>query len=141
LPDGHTAGDAVVHFKNANVLHIGDLYISGQFPSVDYDHGGNVINLAHNLDTIIKIMPSDVKIVSGHLLNATVEDLKNYVTMLNSTVRIVQNEINKGKSLLEMQNGKILVDWEDWGKHVTTDMWIETIYRSLTDDTIQGEKR
>ncbi len=137
MPNGHTVGDAVVYFRNAKVLHIGDLYVSGHFPSVDYEHGGNVEQHAENLKKIITMVPSDVKVVSGHLSDATIEDLKTYHNMIITTLEIVRNEMRKGKSLEDMKKYEILRDWEDWDKHVTCDMWIETIYHCLTDSTTQ----
>jgi cyclase len=137
MPNGHTEGDAVVYFRNAKVLHIGDLYVSDHFPSVDYEHGGNVEQLAENLKKIIVMVPSDVKVVSGHLSDATIEDLKTYHNMIIITMEIVRNEMKRGKSLEDMKKNEILREWRDWGKHVTCDMWIETIYHSLTDSTIQ----
>lgn len=133
LPGGHTTGDAIVYFKNANVLHIGDLYISGHFPAIDYEHGGDVEKLVEKFQHIIDMMPSDVRIVSGHLSDATIDDLKNYVEMLRSTLKIVKDEIEKGLSLVNMKANNILKDWQDWGQHVTCDMWIEMIYRSLIE--------
>lgn len=139
MPNGHTDGDAVVYFKNANVLHIGDLFVSGYFPSVDYEHGGgNVEQLAENLKTIIAMMLSDVTIISGHLQDGSREDLKQYHSMLISTLEIVHDAIQKGKNLEEMKKAQILNEWEDWGNHVTCDMWIETIYRCLTNSATQG---
>jgi hypothetical protein len=58
-------------------------------------------------------------IVSGHLMVPT---------------RMVRDELQKGKTLAEMQEDNILEDWKDWGTHVSCDMWIETIVRSLDAD-------
>lgn len=141
LPGGHTAGDAIVYFKKANVLHIGDLYISRHFPAIDYEHGGDVEKLVENFQDIINMMPSDIRIVSGHLSDATIDDVKKYVEMLSSTLKIVKDEMEKGMPIVDMKKKSILKDWENWGKHVTTEMWIETIYQSLTDkNTREGEK-
>lgn len=134
LPNGHTEGDVVVYFRNANVLHVGDLYVSGHFPPIDFEHGGDVEQLADNVDTIIAMMPPDVTIVSGHLTDATLNDLEEYVVMLKTTTRIVRDELQKGKTLVEMQEEDILEDWKDWGTHVSCDMWIETIVRCLDTD-------
>lgn len=131
MPDGHTKGDVVVYFKNANILHIGDLYIAGHFPPVDYDHGGDVKQLAENLLKIIEMMPKDVRIISGHLEDGDVPALKAYHEMLISTIEIVSSAMKDGKSLEDMQREGILNKWEDWGKHVTCDMWIETIFQCL----------
>ena len=56
LPDGkesvslrhfgaaHTGGDAVVHFENANVAHLGDLLFNRRFPYSDPGAGGDILN-------------------------------------------------------------------------------------------------
>lgn len=38
----HTDGDAVIHFKSANVFHMGDLYFNGLYPFIDISSGGSV---------------------------------------------------------------------------------------------------
>ncbi len=121
-------------FRNANVLHVGDLYVSGHFPPIDLDHGGDVEQLAENLKTIVAMMRPDVTIVSGHLGDATLNDLKEYVAMLDATMMIVRSELQEGKTLEEMQEENVLEDWEDWGRHVSCDMWIETIVRCMDAD-------
>ena len=131
MPGGHTEGDAVVYFKNAKILHIGDLYIEGHFPPVDYDHGGDVEQLAENLLDIIEMVPQDVRIISAHLGEGDTKTLKAYHEMLISTIEIVRAAMKEGRSLEDMQRKKILEEWEDWGTHVTCDMWIKTIFRCL----------
>jgi len=131
MPDGHTKGDVVVYFRNANILHIGDLYIAGHFPPVDYDHGGDVEQFAKNLLEIIEMAPKDVRIISGHLEDGDIPALKAYHEMLISTIEIVRMGMKDGKSMEDMQQGGILDEWKDWGKHVTCDMWIKTIFQCL----------
>ena len=36
----HTDGDSVVYFKEANILHLGDLFFNGFYPFIDADSGG-----------------------------------------------------------------------------------------------------
>lgn len=132
LPGGHSQGDVVVYFKHSNVLHVGDLYIAGHFPPVDYDHGGDVQQFAKNLETIMQMFPPNVKIVSGHLHDATIKDLSIYHHMITATTNIIRKELKNGRSLEEMQKANILKDWEAWGSHVSCSMWIKVIFHSLT---------
>lgn len=132
LTGGHSKGDIGVYFTRANVLHAGDIYISGQFPPIDVEHGGDVQRLAENLSWIIQHMPPDVTIVSGHLADGTIGDLKDYRRMILDTVSVVRREMTAGKSLEEMQKAGILGNWKQWGKHITCDLWIRIIHHSLS---------
>ena len=38
----HTDGDAVIHFREDNVIHAGDAMFNGLFPFIDLDSGGTV---------------------------------------------------------------------------------------------------
>lgn len=133
FPYGHTDGDAIVHFKKANVVHMGDLLFSNGFPAIDFEHGGNAERWAINLQKIIDLMPADVKLIAGHGPDYTIEKLKKYREMMLSTVAIVKKEIGKGKSLDEMKKDNILTGWGEWasGFHSCNE-WIEIVYHSLT---------
>jgi glyoxylase-like metal-dependent hydrolase (beta-lactamase superfamily II) len=133
LPSGHTNGDTIVFFEKANVLHIGDLLFSDNFPAVDYEHGGSVEGLASSIRKVIDMAPPDVRIIAGHGRDYTLEELKGYRDMLISTVDVIRKEIEKGKSIEDMKKERVLDRWrKDWTKlRDTTDAWIETIYFSL----------
>ena len=42
VPPAHTDGDAIVHFTKSNVVHTGDLFVSGGLPFVDLSSGGSI---------------------------------------------------------------------------------------------------
>ena len=65
-PQGHTDGDSIVFFKQANVVHMGDHYFSGFFPFIDIEHGGDVLNMASNVKSVLAIIDNDTKIIPGH---------------------------------------------------------------------------
>ncbi len=134
LPGGHSAGDIVVYFRNANVLHMADLLFSEDFPSVDYEHGGDVERLAANLQKVIDMVSSDVRIIAGHGRDYTVDELKKYREMIVATTDKIRREIKSGKSLDQLKSEAVLDEWKaDWTTHRdNTENWIETIYRSLS---------
>ena len=131
VPGGHTSGDAIVYFKNANVVHIGDIIFADELPFIDIDHGGNVFTLADNIQKIIDIMPEDVKIIPGHGREYSIIDLKDYRDMVLKTSDIVTKEILKGKSLDEIKKANVLKEWKDWGKSFSCEDWIEYIFYSF----------
>jgi glyoxylase-like metal-dependent hydrolase (beta-lactamase superfamily II) len=139
FPNGHTDGDAIVYFKKANVVHMGDLLFSNGFPAIDFEHGGNAEQWAKNLQEIIDMMPADVKLIAGHGPDYTLEKLNKYREMILSTVAIVKKEISKGKSLDEMKKDKILTGWEQWANgFFSCNDWIEIVYHSLTIGNVKS---
>lgn len=133
LPNGHTDGDAVVYFKNANVLHMGDLLFSDGFPAIDFEHHGNAKQWAQNLQTIIDMMPPDVKLIAGHGRDYAIKDLVKYKNMLFTTEQIVKNALDQGLSLSNMIEADILKDWKSWSQaHHSCAQWIEILYHSMT---------
>jgi len=131
FPGGHSASDAAVYFKTADVIHIGDMAVMGQFPSIDYDNGGSIEQLAANLKIILSEAGPETKIITGHLEDADRQDLIEYREMLLATMNIVKQEMKMGADLKEMQEKDILKDWKSWGRHLTCDMWIKTIYECV----------
>ena len=52
-PNGHTDGDAIIHFKNANVIHAGDLFFNGFYPFIDTGAGGTVKGIIAAADKML----------------------------------------------------------------------------------------
>src|SRR6476660_3542018 len=63
---GHTNGDAVYFFENANILHVGDLMFNKRHPFVDRSAGANISSWIKDLDRIMKIADKDTIIIFGH---------------------------------------------------------------------------
>jgi glyoxylase-like metal-dependent hydrolase (beta-lactamase superfamily II) len=133
FPNGHTDGDTVVFFKNANVVHLGDDFFNGFFPFVDLDSGGSVQGLINNLAALIRQIPADAKLIPGHGPIGTVEDLKTFRQALVETSDIVQSEMKKKKSLDEIKKAGLPAKFAKWGSgFMKTDSWIEILYKSYS---------
>ena len=120
LPDGkesislrhfgaaHTGGDAVVHFENANVAHLGDLLFNRRFPYIDPGSGGNIINWASVMKNIRKTYDKDTLYIFGHAADeypvfGTASDIKAFELYLKSLRRYVKKEKKKGTSLDDLK--------------------------------------
>lgn len=133
FPKGHTDGDCMIYFTNANVAHLGDDFFVGRFPFVDVNSGGDVEGLIKNIETAIAQLPADVKIIPGHGPLSMLDDLKSYHRMLVETTKTVREGIAAGKSLDDLKKQGFAEEWKEWGTgFIKTDSWIETIYNSLT---------
>lgn len=132
-PSGHTDGDSVVFFKNANVVHLGDDFFVGRFPFVDLDSGGSVEGLANNIATLIKTLPPDAKLIPGHGPLATLDDLKAYHQIIVESSKIVTDAMKKKKSLDQIKKAGLPEKFKSAGSgFIKTDAWIEIVYRSYS---------
>ena len=133
FPQGHTDGDSVIFFTNSNVVHMGDDFFVARFPFVDLESGGSVQGLTRNIGEIIPKLAADVKIIPGHGPISTVADLKQYHHMLMETTAVVQSKMKAGKTVAQIKAEGLPAEWASWGSgFIKTDVWLETIYRSLS---------
>jgi cyclase len=65
LGRGHTSGDMAVLFVEDRVLHLGDLFFSNRYPSVDLEAGGSVREWIGTLDRALALDGYD-RVIPGH---------------------------------------------------------------------------
>ena len=129
-PHAHTDGDAVIHFKKANVIHAGDLFFNGFFPFIDTEHGGSLRGTIKAIDRILALSDGDTKIIPGHGPLANKADLQGYRAMLAMAYERLMKLKASGldaKGAVEQQPLKDLeAEWGDGS--FTADRWIEVVY-------------
>ena len=104
---GHTNGDAIYHFENANVVHVGDLVFNRRFPYIDKDNGAHIGNWITALDKIYNQFDKDTLFIWGHSLDpekitGNKEDVKAFQNYLQSLMALVSAEIKAGKTKEEI---------------------------------------
>ncbi len=133
VPAGHTDGDAVIFFPKANVVHMGDDFVTYGFPFIDVESGGSIDGMIDGVEKIVAQLPADVKIIPGHGPISNLDDVRAYLTMLKETRAAIAKALKEGKSLDQMKQAKILEPWKKYdGDFVKQDAFIETVYNSLT---------
>ncbi len=132
LPGGHTEGDLIIYFPEANVVVLGDLLFAGFFPFVDTNNGGHPVQFMENVEKIINHFPANAIFVGGHGPVFNHSDLMNWHNELAKTFAVVREAKNRRLSVEEMKNQRILEKWEEMGSFfITEDRWIETLYPFL----------
>lgn len=104
---GHTNGDAVIHFEDANIVHMGDLMFNRRFPFIDRAAGANIQSWIQVLDKAMSKFDSDTLFIFGHSLDpekvtGKKEDLKAMQNYLEKLLLFVGNEKKAGKSREEI---------------------------------------
>ena len=132
MPPGHTSGDSVVYFPKADVWHVGDLFFNGGYPFIDLPNGGNVIDYAADVKSLLDRMDDNVRIIPGHGALATKKDFQNFYNVLAGTTEYIRTKMKEGKSLEEIQNEDLPDEWSSWGRgFMKNKNWIELVYRSI----------
>ncbi|PSR14007.1 MAG: MBL fold metallo-hydrolase [Bacteroidetes bacterium] len=104
LGAGHTNGDALVHFQEANIVHLGDLLFNRRFPYVDKSAGANIGNWIEVLTAARRLFDKDTLYVCGHAgenypVTASAADLKAMAHFLKMSLRYVKKAKRKGETL------------------------------------------
>jgi cyclase len=135
---GHTNSDIVVYFLNAGVVYLGDVILSDTFPPLDFVRGGNAEQYIESMGKLIELFPADVKLITGHGRDYSLDDLREHYRMAVSTTDLIKQGMADGKNPQDMVSEDLLKDWESWSRaQVTSETWITQVYESLSD---QGKK-
>ena len=133
LPHGHTDGDAVVEFTQSNVWHMGDDFFNGTFPFVDRENGGSIKGMIANLDAVLLKIDKDAFVIPGHGPIGNKAVLEGFRDALKGTVAIMNEAIQKGKTLDQVKKEKTLGAWEHLASDfVSLDSYEEGLYKELT---------
>lgn len=134
---GHTSGDALIHFQNSNIVHIGDLMFNRMYPYVDRKAGASFKNWITVLDKAQSTFDNDTIFVFGHASNNAVvgsrDDLKGMQNYISQLLKLVDDNIKAGKSkdeILQITSVPDVGEWKDDMKIIK--MNLETAYLELT---------
>jgi glyoxylase-like metal-dependent hydrolase (beta-lactamase superfamily II) len=98
----HTDTDSIIHFVKADVVHMGDVFVTGRYPFVDVDTGGNVNGIIAAADKVLLIAKPTTKIIPGHGDLSGPPELQAYRNMLASVRDRVKTLVDGGKSVEEV---------------------------------------
>ena len=103
IPNAHTDGDSIIHFRVANVIHMGDTFFNGLYPFIDLGSGGSV------------------------------QGMIAYKELLQSVTERVATLMRSGATLQQIIAAKPSAKYDaKWGgKFIATDKFIGFIFDSL----------
>jgi glyoxylase-like metal-dependent hydrolase (beta-lactamase superfamily II) len=133
VPAAHTDGDAIVHFRRSDVVHMGDVHFNGSYPFIDTSSGGTVDGVVAAVDRVLAIAGEKTRIIPGHGPLATKADLAAYREMVATVGKRIRDAARAGKSLEDVQALKPTADYDaTWGKgFITPQRFTEMIYRNV----------
>jgi glyoxylase-like metal-dependent hydrolase (beta-lactamase superfamily II) len=133
VENAHTDGDALVFFKKANVVHMGDTFFNGMYPFIDTSSGGRIDGVIAAADLVLAGADKRTKIIPGHGEMGDAADLREYRDMLATVHDRVMRLKRDGKSREQVVAADVVADYNPtWGGgFMKPDVWIGIVYDSL----------
>jgi glyoxylase-like metal-dependent hydrolase (beta-lactamase superfamily II) len=145
IPAAHTDGDSIVFFRRSDVVATGDIYRTDSYPVIDLQKGGHVQGVIDGLNLVLDLaVPAHHEeggtfVIPGHGRISDEFDVLEYRDMVTIVRDRVQAMIKKGMTLEQVKAARPTLDYDSrYGATTgnwTTDMFVESVYRSLTPRT------
>jgi len=143
-PAAHTDGDTMVWFRGSDVVATGDVFTPNQYPLIDRERGGSIQGVIDALNQILDLTVPEFRLEGGtlvipghgHLSDAAdVAYYRDMVTIIRDRIRAL---IRKDMTLDQVKAARPTLDYDGiYGATTgtwTTDMFIEAVYRSLSQN-------
>lgn len=112
----HTDGDAVIFFRKANVIHMGDVFVTYGYPFLDADSGGSIDGFIEFLDMVIDLIDDETIVIPGHGALSKKSDVVAFRNRLNDIRYLIVSEMNQGATHEEIVEKEVLKQYEEeWG--------------------------
>jgi glyoxylase-like metal-dependent hydrolase (beta-lactamase superfamily II) len=132
----HTDGDGVIHFRDLNVIHAGDVLFNKLFPYIDLDNGGSVEGYIKAQKKLIAMADDDTILIAGHGELASKADVEQNLAVLEDGRMLVKALVDQGMTEEEVLAANPLGKYHDdynWS-FITTERMTTTHYRDLTSE-------
>ncbi|HZM94446.1 MAG TPA: MBL fold metallo-hydrolase [Vicinamibacterales bacterium] len=131
----HTDGDSIIYFRNANVVHVGDIPASLRYPNIGVNDGGTVDGMMAAARQLMKVVKPDTKIIPGHLGPIVgFKEIEQQLTMFAAVRERIAAAIKQGKTEAEVVASKPTRDFDEgrMGGAITPDRFVSLVYTDLS---------
>ena len=116
---GHTSGDIVVTFEQANVVHMGDLMFNRLHPFVDRSSGARIENWVAVLEQVTGAHSADTIYIFGHGssgagVTGSRTDLIHLRDYFSAALELTRRDMQAGRSKEEIAGADALPGFDDY---------------------------
>ncbi len=140
-PNAHTDGDSMVYFRRSDVLSVGDIYNTNNYPVIDKARAGSIQGVLKALNHMLEItIPKDRQeggtlVIPGHGRLSDEADLAEYRDMVTIIHDRIKDMVDRGLTLEQVKAAKPTIDYDPrYGSGNgpgSTDRFIEIVYNDL----------
>ena len=125
----HTEDNSIVHYTNANVFHMGDVYSPSRYPVLA---GGTVQGFIDAVDSTLRLANEDSRFIPGSGEVTGISALRAYGEMLVTIRDRVSKLVGEGKSFEEVIAAKPTAGFDEtWGSPDSR-LFLPVIYEQLS---------
>jgi glyoxylase-like metal-dependent hydrolase (beta-lactamase superfamily II) len=129
IPPAHTDGDSFVRFRNANVVHTGDVFAAYRYPFIDVENGGSVKGVVKAMDALLPMLDEHTKVIPGHGPLSGKKDVMAFREMMAKGSSRVEALVKSKKTLEQVIAAKPTREFDEvWGKFRKPDQFAEILY-------------
>jgi glyoxylase-like metal-dependent hydrolase (beta-lactamase superfamily II) len=135
VSNAHTDGDAIIVFRKANVVHMGDTFFNGFYPFIDVSTRGSLTGMIAAANQVLAATDASTRIIPGHGPLGTRADLIRYRDMLVTVRTRVGRLVTQRRTLTQVIAANPLADLDaQWGKgFLKPEVFLTIVYTSLTE--------
>lgn len=130
----HSAGDSVIYFRRANVIHVGDIVSAGRYPVFVAESGGSTDGMIAAMEQILNIANPSTRIIPGHgPPPTTMQEVQDTHDMLVAVRNRVFSAMQAGKTLEQIIAAKPTAEFDArfGGGTRSPDDFVTMVYRGL----------
>ena len=142
-PAAHTDGDAIVFFRRSDVIAVGDVFSTTNYPVIDLNAGGSYQGVIDALDQVVDLIipvygqDGGTLVIPGHGRLSGLGDVLDYREMVIVIHDRLRQMIDSGMTLEQVQVMRPSQDYDPvYGSSTgfwTTERFIEAAYQSLSE--------
>ena len=134
VASAHTDGDAIVHFKQANVIHAGDTYFSGMYPFIDGNSGGSNDGYIKAVDQVQALADDKTVIIPGHGPISNKQELTAWRDMLKTIIDHIRAMVGENASLQQVQAGTPTRAFDEkyGGGFFNNETFVKMLYQNMS---------
>jgi len=133
FPPAHTDGDSVIHFRQANVIHTGDLFTYQQYPFIDVAAGGSIEGMIAGAKRLLSIVNEDTQLIPGHGPLGNRSRLQEFHDLLVTIRDRIVAGVELGQSVDEIVQTEPAREFDSkWGqKFLSSEQFVRLVHASL----------
>ncbi len=133
VASAHTDGDAIIRYRKANVVHMGDVFFVGSYPFIDTASGGSLEGMIAALAQTLPTLDEATRVIPGHGPVVGREKMREFHDMLVTIRDRIVRYIRAGRTLEQVVASKPTAEFDaEWaGSFWKPDQWVARAYTDL----------